>query len=58
MHFRTDDDGVGRGDEGIFGNGLTGIPKRYFGGEGPAVVDNRLFVSIIDVDCKGTMSQT
>lgn len=56
MHFRTDDDGVGRSDEGVFGNGLTGIPKRDFGGQGPAVVDNGLFVSIVDVDCKAMVS--
>ena len=51
MHFRADDDGVRGSDECVFVYGLTDIPERYFRGPSPSMVNHRLFVAVVDINC-------
>jgi hypothetical protein len=51
VDFRRDDDRVWRDGEGVLCDGFTNLTQRYFGSQCLAVIDDRLLVTVIDINC-------
>ena len=49
VHLGANDDGVGRDDEGVLGDGVTDVAQGYTPGKRLAVVDDGLGLAVVDV---------